>query len=430
MLLLPTILSDLPFGKPQGDYLADLLPQLAGLPGRPTYRHLARFGARCPHTHSRQAARPCDFAALNLAGLCAVVPYAHELAWAGDSTFIPKSGRKLPGVGYRWHSGEGRVAWGQQYELLSILDLKEHCSYPVHGCLQPVSAPRARPPRAEVGAMPGCSTGPDTNPVMFGTLLVEQRTAAPESAEFSAGHSDSRRLAGHGRLFLGRQRCDVSVSHWIGMILVSKLRRDAALWVPWTEPPTGRPGRPRKYAGHFDRARIGDLPVVELPDEGKRLYHAQLYYKPFGKLLRVVFVLDADEDPAAVARPTTLFATDPEMDPERIYRIYRDRFQIEFNFRDAKQHLGLAACQARTAERHHFHLNAVLATLAWTRLELRHAAREALDRFSMANVKLKNFLEMVLQRLFEAVGPDRTLRKCPEALQALLNLGQIEPQPT
>ena len=144
MLLLPTILSDLPFGKPQREYLADLLPLLAGLPGRPTHRHLARFGDRCPHTHSRQAARPCDFAALNLAGLCAVVPYAHDLAGTGDSTFIPKSGRKLPGVGYRWHSGEGRVAWGQQCELLSVPGLKEHCSYPVHGCLQPASAPRSR----------------------------------------------------------------------------------------------------------------------------------------------------------------------------------------------------------------------------------------------------------------------------------------------
>ena len=405
MPLLPTILSDLSLGKPQREYLADLLPLLAGLPGRPTYRHLARFGARCPHTHSRQAARPCDFAALNLAGLCAVVPYAHELAWAGDSTFIPKSGRRLPGVGYRWHSGEGRVAWGQQYELLSVPGLKEHCSYPVHGCLQPSSAPRSRPPRAEVGAMLH---------LLDGALAVEHR---PDIDVFVGD---------------GHYACEPMVTGLDArdLELVSKLRRDAALFVPWTEPPTGRPGRPRKYAGRFDRARIGALPVVELPDEGKRLYHAQLYYKPFKKLLRVVFVLDADEDPAEVTRPTTLFATDPKMAPKRIYRIYRDRFQIEFNFRDAKQHLGLAACQARTADRHHFHLNAVLAALAWTRLERRHAAQEALDRFSMANVKLKNFLAMVLQRLFEAVGPDRTLRKCPEALRALLDLGQIEPKPT
>ena len=412
MLLLPTILSDLPFGKPQRAYLADLLPQLAGLPGRPTYRHLARFGDRCPHTHSRQASRPCDFAALNLAGLCAVVPYAHELAWAGDSTFLPKSGRKLPGTGWRWHNGEGRVAWGQQAEVLSVVDLKEHCSYPVHGCLQPASAPRSRrrarrsrPPRAEVAAMLA---------LLDGALAVEHR---PDIDVFVGD---------------GHYACEPMVKglEARGLILVGKLRRDAALFVPWTEPPTGRPGRPRKYAGRFDRTRIGELPAVEPPDEDKRLYHAQLYYKPFKQLLRVVFVLDADEDPAAVRKPTALFSTDPEMDPERMYRIYRDRFQIEFNFRDAKQHLGLAACQARTAARHHFHLNAVLAALAWTRLELRHAAQRALDRFSMANVKLKNFLAMVLQRLLAAVGPDRTLRKCPEALQALLNLGQIEPKPT
>ncbi len=147
--------------------------------------------------------------------------------------------------------------------------------------------------------------------------------------------------------------------------------------------------------GRPARARIPDLPTLDLEDEGRRLHHAQLHYKPFKFLLWVVFVLDIDADPKEKARPVTLFATDPEMAPERIYHIYRDRFQIEFNFRDAKQHLGLAACQAHTADRHHFHVNAVLAALAWTRLELRHAADWALDRFSMANVKLKSFLELV-----------------------------------
>ena len=49
----------------------------------------------------------------------------------------------------------------------------------------------------------------------------------------------------------------------------------------------------------------------------------------------------------------------------------------------------------------------------------------------MANVKLT---AMVLQRLFAAVGPDRTLRKCPEALQALLGpnreyRGTSDPRP-
>ena len=411
MLLLPTMLADLSFGQPQRDYLNALLPLLAGLPVRPTHRNLARFGGRCPHTHGRQAVRACDFAALNLAGLCAVVPYAHDLAWAGDSTFIPKSGRKLPGVGWRWHGGEGRVAWGQQLEVLSVLDLDEHCSYPVHGCLQAPagagsrrSARRSPPPRAEVAVMLD---------LLDAALAVAHRP-------------DIRVFVGDGHY-----ACEPMVAGLEArdLHLVSKLRRDAVLWVLWTGPPTGRPGRPRKYAGRFDRTRLGELPAVELRDEGQRLYHAQLYYKPFKKLLQVVFVLEADADPAE-DRPVILFSTDPEMAPAQVYRLYRDRFQIEFNFRDAKQHLGLAACQARTAARHHFHVNAVLAALAWARLELRYAADQALDRFSMANVKLRSFLQLVWARLLAMVGLGRTLRKYPEALQALLALGHIEPKPT
>jgi hypothetical protein len=411
VLLRPTILASLPGGKPQRDYLEALLTLLVGLPVRPTHRNLARFGEHCAHTHGRQAARAYDFAALNLAGLCAVVPYAHDLAWAGDSTCLPKSGRKLPGVGWRWHSGEGRVAWGQQLELLSVLDLEEHCSYPVHARLQPAQGARTRraarrspgPPRAEVAVM---------------LELLDQALAVDHRPDIGVFVGDGH--YGCAPMVEGLRARDLH--------LVGKLRRNAVLWVPWTAPPTGRPGRPRKYAGRFDRARIPELPAVDLEDEGQRLYHAQLYYKPFQLLLRVVFVLDIDADPEQ-ARPVTLFATDPEMAPARIYRIYRDRFQIEFNFRDAKQHLGLTACQARTADRHHFHGNAVLAALAWTRLELRHAADQALERFSMANVKLKSFLKLVLQRLFDTDGLGRTLPKYPEALQALLDLGPSEPQP-
>lgn len=121
VLLLSTILSDLPCGKPQKTYLGAQLPLLAGLPVQPTHRNLARFGARCPHTYSRQAARACGFSALNLANLCAVVPYAHDLAGAGDNTILPKRGRQLPGVSWRWYCGEGQVDWGRQLEVLSVL---------------------------------------------------------------------------------------------------------------------------------------------------------------------------------------------------------------------------------------------------------------------------------------------------------------------
>ena len=60
---------------------------------------------------------------------------------------------------------------------------------------------------------------------------------------------------------------------------------------------------------------------------------------------------------------------------------------------------------------------------------MRHAARDALTRFSMANVKLKSFLQPVWARLFAWDGLDRTLRKYPEALQELPALGNTKPKP-
>ena len=78
------------------------------------------------------------------------------------------------------------------------------------------------------------------------------------------------------------------------------------------------------------RTRIPDLSAIDLRDEGKRLYHVWLYYKPFKSLLQVVFVLNADIN-SEKARQVILFATDPEMAPEQVYRIHVHRFRIEFN---------------------------------------------------------------------------------------------------
>ena len=203
-----------------------------------------------------------------------------------------------------------------------------------------------------------------------------------------------------------------------GLILVSKLRRDASLFVPWTEPPTGRPGRPRPHrrvargraAGRGQTAASCTTVLQAL-----RATAAGGLRPGRGRGSRG----GPQADHPVQHRPGD--------GPKRIFRIHVDRFQIEFNFRDYRQHLGLAACQARTAERHHFHLNAVLAALAWTRRELRHAAR-ALDRFSMANVKPRTSRKWCWPGFLHWSG--RTLQEYPEALRELLELGPIEPKPT
>lgn len=67
--------------------------------------------------------------------------------------------------------------------------------------------------------------------------------------------------------------------------------------VPWTGPHLPELGRPGKYAGRFDPCTLGELPTIDLSDEGRQLYHAQLYYKPFQSLYQAVFALNTTPIP-------------------------------------------------------------------------------------------------------------------------------------
>ena len=59
--------------------------------------------------------------------------------------------------------------------------------------------------------------------------------------------------------------------------------------------------------------------------------------------LQVVVVINTEQN-----RYALLFSTDIDLEPLKLYRYYKGRFQIEFVFRDAKQFTGLNDCQARS----------------------------------------------------------------------------------
>jgi CDP-diacylglycerol pyrophosphatase len=63
---------------------------------------------------------------------------------------------------------------------------------------------------------------------------------------------------------------------------------------------------------------------------------------------------------------------------------------LQFAFRDAKQHLGLNDCQARTQTQLHFHFNTVFAALFWARLQARLQTEGPLGPFSLPNLKRHN----------------------------------------
>jgi len=71
-----------------------------------------------------------------------------------------------------------------------------------------------------------------------------------------------------------------------------------------------------------------------------RIYQAQMLHRDFAQALNVVIITESELKTGAFAS-VNLFSSDLELSYEKIIDFYSLRFQIEFNFRDAKQYWGL-----------------------------------------------------------------------------------------
>ena len=135
----------------------------------------------------------------------------------------------------------------------------------------------------------------------------------------------------------------------LGMTIVSRLRKDAALWtVPGPRAP-GRRGRPRIYgAGRMELAkRAGQrrgwsTGSFELYGKrAKKRYKTFVAtWRPAGGAIRVVLV---DEPSGWVA----FFCTDVEASAAEILATVADRFALETSFRDCKEVVGAGQHQVR-----------------------------------------------------------------------------------
>ena len=179
---------------------------------------------------------------------------------------------------------------------------------------------------------------------------------------------------------------------------VGRLRKDAVLRFPYTGPHERRPGRKKQFDGCFDRRDPARMARTTLKKEKVDLYHGRQHSKTWQCWLQVVYVLPRGADPQT-QEGVLLYSTDLDLEPERIFRFYGARFQIEFAFRDAKQHLGLNHGQARSQARQHFHFNIVFAALFWARLQARLRAERPLGPFSLRDLKRGNFEEEIHQRI-------------------------------
>jgi putative transposase len=112
--------------------------------------------------------------------------------------------------------------------------------------------------------------------------------------------------------------------------------------MPYEGPYAGH-GPRRKYGSKVDYRHLPDQYLKETTVEGHiqtRRYQAQVLHKEFAQPLKVVILVKTNLHTQVWAH-VILFSSALDLPYNQIVEFYGLRFQIEFNFRDAKQYWGL-----------------------------------------------------------------------------------------
>lgn len=272
---------------------------------------------------------------------------------AGDESVVTKSGSQTHGLDRFFASLYGKPVLGIAFFALSLVAVKERRSYPVSisqvvrteeekaAAKQRTKARKKKKKKAKsrlsgrpVGSKNKnkslfCPT-PELCRInsMIEALLKLISSFLPLTYLVMDGHF------GHNQALLMAKKN--------GLQIISKLHHNSALCEKFDGNYSGK-GRHRIYGKQLG---VKNLPPKYLKkittDAGivTRYYQAELLHRDFAQALNVVIIVKVNLRTQKQSN-VNLFTSDLELGWEAIVDYYSLRFQIEFNFRDAKQHWGL-----------------------------------------------------------------------------------------
>ncbi len=271
----------------------------------------------------------------------------------GDECVVTKSGKETHGLD-RFFSGLlNKVVKGVAIFTLAIVDVNERRSYPlsveqvVRSEAEKEAAKTkkkakakkdANEPKKKLGRPKG-SQNRDKTQVELTPELKRIQIMIERQLEMLQGIVAIHHLALDGHFGNNNALQMVLQSN---LHLISKLRRDAALYFRYDGPQKTK-GPRKKYGQKIDYRNIPDKYLVQKSTDGDietRIYQAEMLHREFAQSLNVVIITKTNLKTGVFAN-VNLFSSDLELSRENIIDYYSLRFQIEFNFRDAKQFWGL-----------------------------------------------------------------------------------------
>lgn len=379
--------------KRQRTFFVQLIGCWLALRGRYNFENMSRQMAISSYSLRQWFGKKFDFKTFN--SLLIQQATSTERIWVFDPSHIGKAGKHTPGLGYFWSGCAQAVKWGLEISGLAMVDVGAHTALHYHAC----------------------QTLPEKGQTLldyYTNLLVSQAQELKALSYYLAVDAYFAKYS------------FVTALTEAGIEVVTRLRSDSVLYYPYLGPKKQGRGRPQKYQGKVDVSKPDSSYFRPcLQDQDMVAYQGVVHSKALKRLIQLVIVHHFDKD-GEIKSCKLYAATDTALQGIDLWLYYHQRFQVEFLYRDAKQHLGLTHCQSRNKERLWFHFNFSLTLVSLAKVA-KGMLRLGIEKrvFSLQDIKTEYSNIAMIDRFICAFGLCRqTLIKIP-AYQMLVNYAKI-----
>lgn len=390
------ISAKLQINKCRRNFMLEIFLLYLSIPGRINFLQLGRYGRHGEQYYRRQSETGFDFFSFNAA---LAKPFIGDrCAIAFDPSFIHKSGKHTPGIGYFWSGCVGKTLRGLEVLGLSVIDADSRLSFHLNATQTPPTA---------------C--------LQDNQLTLADWYAAVIRKNIKLFRSLSQYVVADA-FFSKKGFVDEMLN--MNLHLVSKLRDDADLKYCIEPERTGTRGRPAsRYKEKVAPLNLNMEYFTPVENtRGIKAHSAVVYSKSLEREIRVV--VEEFQIKGKIIR-RLLFSTDTYQEAIDIMDIYHTRFKIEFGFRDAKQFAGLEHSQARSISKLDFHFNTALTSVNIAKvIQLKDKNRCEMP-FSMRDCKTLFHNAMMLTRFFDKFGIPPNNKKNQAYLKELLLYGTL-----
>ena len=353
------------------DFLIETFILFLSIRGRINFLQLGRYGKYKEQRYRQQFEKSFDFLTFNKELTLSQGSGKYVIAF--DPSFINKSGKKTPGLSWYWSGCANQAKWGLEIGGLAAIDIDNHTAF-------------------HLEAVQTLNTDDQTLTDWYAGVISDRKETLMGISKYLVADA----------WFSKKPFTDQIVA--LEMHLISRLRDDADLKYLYKGPHTGKKGRPRKYDGKIISNDIDkEYFRFIFSNEEETVYAAEVYSKALKRNIMLVHVTYPKANGKDARK--LYFSTDVSMDPSEVLLYYHSRFQIEFLYRDGKQHTGLNDSQARSENKLHFQFNTSLTSINIAKaIHWLSIPKEERGAFSMSDIKTMNHNTLLLKRFIDVFG--------------------------